>query len=152
MNIVSIVSPPSKSLYNKLFNLFEGHKIIYFPELIRNNMSNNSNLWSSINNDILNGQTIKNKDICNVILEQIIKNINEDYMILGFPRTTQQLKCLNDLLVSEKIKYKLIGVFSKSENDTNLIKSFKEVGNDVIETPNFDDLNLQMVRAKLNNS
>ncbi|MBG6130738.1 adenylate kinase family enzyme [Aquimarina sp. EL_43] len=145
MNIISVVSTPSKSLYNKLNNLFEGYKIIYFSELIRNNVSNKSDLWTSINNDILSGKPIKDEDICNLILEQFVENIIENYILLGFPRTAQQLKYLENLLDTGKIKYKLIGVFSKTENNITLKESFKE-RNDVIEVTNFDDL-LALQRA-----
>ncbi|MBG6133723.1 adenylate kinase family enzyme [Aquimarina sp. EL_43] len=145
MNIISVVSTPSKSLYNKLNNLFEGYKIIYFSELIRNNVSNKSSLWTSINNDILSGKPIKDEDICNLILEQFVENTIENYILLGFPRTVQQLEYLENLLDTEKMKYKLIGVFNKTENNITLEESFKE-RNDVIEVTNFDDL-LALQRA-----
>ncbi|WP_281988962.1 nucleoside monophosphate kinase [Aquimarina aggregata] len=145
MKIISIIYPPSKSLYNKLNNLYQkNYKIIFLPEIIRNNVLNESDLWSSINKDILSGKPIKDRDVCNLILEQISKNIDENYILLGFPKTPQQLKNLEDFLEVKRIDYKLIGVFNELENDIILKESYREK-NKIVEISNLDDLSSLLI-------
>lgn len=140
MKLISVILPPSKSVFYELQNLFfERYTILYLTQLIRENSNNDSPIWTSIMQDINSGNRIKNHDISEVICDYISKD-DKDYILLtAFPRTSEQINYLRDVLKAKKLNYELIGIFKKFNNYEVMKKTFKD-WDKVIEVSELNEL------------
>lgn len=140
MNIISIISDPSKSIYYELDNLFSyRYNILYLDKIIRENMANNDSLWVSIMEDIYSGNHIKDQDFSNVIYDYISKQDKDCILLTIFPRTSEQINYFKRELNNKGFDFKLTGVFNKSKDNPIFRESFKDYDR-IIEVSKISEL------------
>ena len=110
MNIV-IFGPPgagkgtqSKFIVNK-FNLYQ----LSTGDLLRNEIKNKTKLGSEISSIINSGELVSDK-IVNDLIEKVISNDTYKHKIIfdGYPRTLNQAKNLDNLLIKHKQKIDIV--------------------------------------------
>lgn len=121
MNVISIISEPTKLIYYEIDRLFsDRYNILYLTKIIRDNQYNDDDLWISIMEDIFSGNLIKNQDISNVIYDHISKSDKDCILLTAFPRTSEQINYLKGFLGNKEFNFELIGVFNTSKDDPSL--------------------------------
>lgn len=140
MKIISIISVPKSSIYYELDTLFsDRYNILELNNIIRENQTNDSDLWVSIMNDIFSGSFIKNEDTSNALYNYISKEDKDCILLTAFPRTSEQINYFKEFLKNKGLEFELIGIFNTSNDDPSLRELFKDYDR-VIEISKISDL------------
>ena len=129
MKIISIFKAPSKSFHNQLLSIVDDkYEVIYLTELIRNIFSEDSDLSASIRKSISESKLIPDEDFSHLIIEKITQKIEQNYIVVGFPRTLHQLQIFAKHLKKAMINYDLIGVIMELDVEEGVKKWYTENG------------------------
>ncbi|OEJ99381.1 hypothetical protein A8C32_09480 [Flavivirga aquatica] len=147
MDVISINCSFSRYLYDKVEKIASLNKydIVFFPDLMKNEISKETSIGLSMNNSLGKGELLKNEDINSLITNEILALKSRKIIIMGYPKTKTQFELLNEILNNKYDNIRFTGIFSATdkrkeniEQDKILKECFREKGR-YIELSNFDD-------------
>ncbi|SHJ67589.1 Adenylate kinase [Aquimarina spongiae] len=140
MKIISIFKAPSKSFHDQLLNIVDDkYEVVYLTELIRNILLEDSDLSASIRKSISESKPIPDEDFSNLIIKKITQKVEQNYIVVGFPRTLHQLQMFAKHLKKAMINYDLIGITMEIEVEDAIKKWYGKNGK-LIELKDFNSL------------
>lgn len=120
MNIVFLGYPGSgKGTQAKLLSTRKGFTHISTGDLFREEMAKGTSLGNTVKSYISSGRLVPDKVVIDVIRERI-KNINDNILFDGFPRTVEQAEGLETML--EEFSRTVDKVFFFEVNENEVVK------------------------------